>query len=234
MNCQNINFRMWQPLKNGPVHIVFGLAERGNLHDNLTDSIKAVINSHRALSVRTSLLIPFLSNGVEGSISTSFFDADFIGRISDGLSIAVIDIDDDAEDRMILNYDYKDCDYLINYLLSLMDLILKLSENINMLHRWLLKNPLLQWWYTFKDHVTVCELKCCGRGWQLWCWLQWTKILWQVYHCVNEWNDGYKRCRIIIMLKNENNVVCRKETSVKLSKRKKGWRWMEKKKWKKI
>ena len=114
---------------------MFDLAERSNLHDNLTDSVKAVINSHRALSMRTSLLTSFLSNDVEGSILTSFFGADFIDRVSDNLLIAVIDIDDGVEDRMALSHDHKDCDHFINYLLNLMNLILKLSEDIDMLHR---------------------------------------------------------------------------------------------------
>ena len=123
---------------------MFGLAERGNLHGNLTDSIKAVIGSHKVLSVKTPLLTPFLSNDVESSILMSFFGADLIDRVSDGLSIAVIDIDDDMKDKMTFSHYHKDCDHLINYLLSLMDLISKLSEDIGILHRWLLKNPLSQ------------------------------------------------------------------------------------------
>ena len=145
MGCQNINFRMWQLLKNGSVHIMFGLTERGNLHSNLTDSVKVIISSHKVLPVRTPLLISFLSNGVESSILTSFFNADFIDRVLNDFLIAVIDVDDDAESRMIFNHCYKNYDYFINHLLSLMDLILKLSENIGILHGWLLKNSLLQW-----------------------------------------------------------------------------------------
>ena len=114
---------------------MFGLAERGNLHGNLTDSVKAVIGPHRVLPVRTPLLTPFLSNGVEGSIPTSFFGANLIDRVSDGLSIVVIDVDDGAKGRMTLSHDYKNCDHLINHLLSLMNLISKLSEDIGMLHR---------------------------------------------------------------------------------------------------
>ena len=114
---------------------MFGLIERDNLHGNLTDSIKAVINSHKAFSVRTPLLTPFLNNGVEGSILTNFFNANLIGRISNDLSITVIDINDDAEGRMTFNYNHKNCDHLINYLLNLMDLILKLSENIDILYK---------------------------------------------------------------------------------------------------
>ena len=114
---------------------MFGLAERGNLYDNLTDSIKAVINSHRVLPMRTPLLTPFLSNSVESSIPTSFFDADLIDRVSNDLSITLIDINDDAESRMIINHYYKNCNHLINHLLSLMNLISKLSENVDILHR---------------------------------------------------------------------------------------------------
>ena len=144
MNCQNINFRMWQSLKNGSVYIMFNLTERDNLHSNLTDSIKAVISSHRVLSIRISLLTPFLSNGVKSSILMSFFNADFIDRVSNSFLIAVININDDMKDRMTLNHNYKNCNHLINHLLSLMNLILKLGENIDILHRWLLKNPLSQ------------------------------------------------------------------------------------------
>ena len=114
---------------------MFGFAERGNLHDNLTDSIKVVIGLHRALSVRTLLLTSFLSNSVESSILISFFGVDFVDRVSNGLSIILIDIDNNIEDRMTFNHYYKDYDYFINYLLSLMDLILKLGENINILHK---------------------------------------------------------------------------------------------------
>ena len=94
--------------------------------------------------MRTSLLTLFLSNGVEGSILISFFDADFVDRVLNGLSIAVIDVDDGVKDRMILSYGHKDCNHLINHLLSLMNLISKLGEDIGILHRWLLKNPLSQ------------------------------------------------------------------------------------------
>ena len=121
-------------MKNDPVYIMFSPAERGNFHGNLTDSIKVVISSHKVLPVRTPLLTPFLSNGIEGSILMSFFDADFIGRISNGFPIVLIGVDDDAESRMALSHCHKNCDYFINYLLSLMDLILKLSEDIGILH----------------------------------------------------------------------------------------------------
>ena len=123
---------------------MFGLAERGNFHGNLTDSVKAVVGPHRVLPVWTPLLTPFLSNGVEGSVPTSFFDADLIGRVLDGLPIALIGINNGAEGRMAVSHCHKDCNHLINYLLSLMDLISKLGEDIGMLHRWLLKNPLSQ------------------------------------------------------------------------------------------
>ena len=86
----------------------------------------------------------FLSNDVEGSVLTSFFGADLVGRVSDNLLITVIDINDDVKDRMTLSHNHKNCDHLINHLLSLMDLISKLGEDIDMLHRWLLKNPLSQ------------------------------------------------------------------------------------------
>ena len=123
---------------------MFGLAERDNLHGNLTDSVKVVIGPYEVLPIRIPLLTSFLSNGVEGSILISFFNVDLIGKVLNGLSIAVIDVDDDAESRMALSHCHKDCDYLINHLLSLMDLISKLSENVDILHRWLLKNSLLQ------------------------------------------------------------------------------------------
>ena len=114
---------------------MFGLAEKSNFHDNLTDSIKAVINSHRVLPVRTSLLTSFLSNDVEGSVLTSFFGADLIDRVLNGLSIMLIGVDDDAEGRITFSYYHKNYDHFINHLLSLMNLILKLSEDIDMLHR---------------------------------------------------------------------------------------------------
>ena len=123
---------------------MFGLAERGNLHGNLVDSVKVVVGPHRVLPVWTPLLTPFLSNGVEGSVLMSFFGADLVGRVSNGLPITLIDINDDAEGRMAVSHCHKGCDHLINHLLSLMDLISKLGEDIGMLHRWLLKNPLLQ------------------------------------------------------------------------------------------
>ena len=145
MSCQNINFKMWQSLINGSVYIMFGLAERGNLYSNLIDSIKTVISLHRMLIIKTSLLIPFLSNGVEGSILMSFFSVNFIDKVSDDLSIILINVDNDVEDRMILSYYHKNCDHFINHLLNLMNLILKLNENINILHGWLLKNSLSQW-----------------------------------------------------------------------------------------
>ena len=114
---------------------MFGLAERDNFHDNLMDSIKAVISSHKVFSVRAPLLTPFLSNGVESSILTSFFNADLINRISDGFPIALINVNDNAENRIIFSYYYKNCNHFINHLLSLMDLILKVNENIDMLYK---------------------------------------------------------------------------------------------------
>ena len=177
MSYQNINFKIWQLLKNGSVHIVFGLTERGNLHGNLADSVKAVIGPHRVLPVRTPLLTPFLSNDVEGSVLMSFFDADLIGRVLNDLLIVLIDVDNDVKDKMIFSHCYKDCNHFINHLLNLMDLILKLNEDIDILYKWLLKNPLSQWWHIFKDSATVCELEYCERDWWLWCWLQWKKVL---------------------------------------------------------
>ena len=113
---------------------MFGPAERGNLHGNLADSIKVIIDSHRVLPVRAPLLTPFLSNGVEGSVLMSFFGVDLVGRVSDGLPIVLIGIDDGVEGRMAVGHCHKGCDHPINYLLSLMDLILKLGEDIGMLH----------------------------------------------------------------------------------------------------
>ena len=113
---------------------MFGLAERGNLHGNLVDSVKVVVGPHRVLPVWTPLLTPFLSNGVEGSVLMSFFGADLIDRVSNGLPIALIDINDNAEGRITINHYHKDCDHFINHLLSLMDLISKLSEDIGILH----------------------------------------------------------------------------------------------------
>ena len=114
---------------------MFGFVERGNLHGNLMDSVKVVIGPHRVFPMRTSLLTPFLSNGVEGSVLTSFFGVDLSDRVLNGFSIAVIDINDDVKNRMAFNHDHKDYDHLINHLLSLMNLISKLSENVDMLHR---------------------------------------------------------------------------------------------------
>ena len=84
--------------------------------------------------MRTPLLTPFLSNGVEGSIPMSFFGVDLVGRVPDGLPITLIGIDNGAEGRMALSHCHKNCDHLINHLLSLMDLISKLGEDIGMLH----------------------------------------------------------------------------------------------------
>ena len=114
---------------------MFGLAERSNLHDNLMNSVKVVINPHRMLPMRTPLLTSFLSNGVESSVLMSFFNADFNDRVLNSLSIMIIDIDNDVKGRMAFNYNYKNCNHLINYLLSLMDLILKLGENVDILYR---------------------------------------------------------------------------------------------------
>ena len=114
---------------------MFGLAERNNFHGNLTDSVKAVINSHKALSVRILLLTLFLSNGVESSVLISFFGVNLVGRVLNDLSIIMIDVDNDVKGRMILSYNHKNCNHFINYLLSLMNLISKLGENINMLHK---------------------------------------------------------------------------------------------------
>ena len=112
---------------------MFDLAERSNFHSNLTDSVKMVISSHEMFLMRISLLTPFLSNDVKGSISTSFFNTSFINRVSDDLLIVLIDINDDVKGKMIFSHCHKDYNHLINYLLSLMNLILKLSENISIL-----------------------------------------------------------------------------------------------------
>ena len=114
---------------------MFNFAERDNLYGNLINSIKVVVDSHEVFLIRALLLIPFLSNDVKDSISTSFFSADFIDRVLNDLPIVLIDVDNNAEDRMTFNHCYKNCNHLINHLLSLMNLILKLSENIGMLHR---------------------------------------------------------------------------------------------------
>ena len=114
---------------------MFDFAEKSNLHGNLTDSIKMVINSHKVLSVKTLLLTSFLNNDVESSFLINFFNVNFVNRVLNDLLIILIGINDDAENRMVFNHYYKNCDYFINHLLSLMNLILKLSENINILYK---------------------------------------------------------------------------------------------------
>ena len=113
---------------------MFGLAERGNFHGNLTDSIKVVIGPHEVLLMRILLLTLFLSNDVENNVLTSFFNVNFIDRVLNDFLIMLIDINDDIKNRIIFNYYNKNCNHFINHLLSLMNLILKLGENIGMLH----------------------------------------------------------------------------------------------------
>ena len=98
------------------------------------NSVKVIVNSHKVLSVKTLLLILFLSNDVKSSVLMNFFNVNFIDRISNSLSIVLINVDDNMKDRITFSYYHKNCDHFINHLLNLINLILKLSENIDILY----------------------------------------------------------------------------------------------------